>query len=154
MASNTLDIVHPSDSDDSDYQYEVQNLAQQVIHFIDNNNVQSSDNESLNNYSSGNKSVDSENGQNGNGNCIQIPISNYEQDTEHETDLEMGWEWILHSDSGPSVGPFLGEEMLLMDPEKNEPHHFFEALFETEMWNYIAHETNKYAETRITKRQK
>ena len=74
MASNTLDVVHLSDSDDSDYQYEVQNLAQQVMHFIDNNNVQSSDNESSNNYSSGNESVDSENGQNGNGNCIQIPF--------------------------------------------------------------------------------
>ena len=114
----------------------------------------SSDNESLNNYSSHNESVDSENGQNGNGNCIQIPISNYEQDTEHETDFEMGWEWILHSDPGPSVGPFLGEEMLLMDQEKNEPHHFFEALFEAEMWNHIAHKTNKYAETRITQRHK
>ena len=77
MASNTLDIVHLSDSDDSDYQYEVQNLAQ-VMHFIDNNNVPSSENESLNNYSSDNESVDSENGQNGNGNCVQIPISNYE----------------------------------------------------------------------------
>ena len=66
----------------------------------------------------------------------------------------MGWEWILHSDPGPSVGPFLGEKMLLMDPEKKEPHHFFEALFEAEMWNHIAHETNQYAETRITKRRK
>ena len=55
MASNTLDIVHPSDSDDRDYQYEVQNLVQQIMHFIDNNNVQSSVNESLNNYSSGNE---------------------------------------------------------------------------------------------------
>ena len=64
----------------------------------------------------------------------------------------MGWEWILHSDPGPSVGHFLGEEMLLMDPEKNELHHFFEALFEAEMWNHTAHETNKYVETRITKR--
>ena len=43
MATNTLDIVHLSDSDDSDYQYEVQNFAQQVIHFIGNNNVPSSD---------------------------------------------------------------------------------------------------------------
>ena len=43
MATNTSDIVHLSDSDDSDYQYEVQNLAQQVIHFIDNNNVTSSE---------------------------------------------------------------------------------------------------------------
>ena len=51
MATNTSDIVHPSDSDDSDYQYEVQNLAQ-VIYFMDNNNVTSSDNESLNNDSS------------------------------------------------------------------------------------------------------
>ena len=132
MASNTLDIVHPNDSDYSDYQYEGQNLAQQVIHFVDNINVPSSDNESLNNYSSDNESVDSENSQNGNGNCIQIPISNYEQDTEQETDFEMGWEWILHLD----------------------PHHFFEALFEAEMWNHIARETNKYAETRITQRCK
>ena len=89
------------------------------MHFIGNNNRPSSENESLNNYSSDNDSVDSENGQNGNGNCIQIPISNYEWDTEPETDFEMGWEWILHLDPGPSVGPFLGEEMLLIDQEKN-----------------------------------
>ena len=30
--------------------------------------------------------------------------------------------------------------MLLMDPEKNEPHHFFKALFAAELWNHIAHE--------------
>ena len=76
MATNTSDIVHPSDSDDSDYQYDVWNLAQQVTHFIDNNNVTSSDNESLNNNSSDNESVDSENDQNDNENCMQIPISN------------------------------------------------------------------------------
>ena len=66
----------------------------------------------------------------------------------------MGWELILHSDPGPGVRPFPGEEMLLMDCEKNEPHHFFEALFEAEMWNHIAHETNKYAKTRITQKCK
>ena len=58
MATNTLDIVHPSDSDDGDYQYEVQNLALQVIHFIGNNDVPSSDSESLNNYSSDSESMD------------------------------------------------------------------------------------------------
>ena len=63
------------------------------------------------------ESVDSENC---NGNCVQIPISNYERDTEHETDFEMGWEWIFHLDPRPSVRPFLGEEMLLMDQEKND----------------------------------
>ena len=85
---------------------------------------------------------------------MQIPISNYEQDTEHETDFKMGLEWIIDSDPRPSVRPFPGEEMLLMDPEKNEPHHFFQVLFEAGMWNHIAHETNKYAETRITQRHK
>ena len=102
MATNTSDIAHLSDSDDSDYQYEVQNLAYQVIHFMDNNNVTSSDNESLNNDSSDNESVDSENGQNGNGNCMQIPISSCEQDTEHENRLwnEMGMDisfgpWVM-----------------------------------------------------------
>ena len=92
----------------------------------------SSDNESLNSDLSDNEFVDSEIGQNGNGNC-RISISNYEQDMEHETDFKMGWEWIIDSDREPSVGPFLGEEMLPMDPEKNEPHHFFGALFEAEM---------------------
>ena len=111
----------------------------------------SSGNESLKSDSSESESVDSENG---NGNCVQIPISNYEQGTEHETDFEMGWEWIFPLDHGPSVGPFLGEEMLLMDQKKNEPHNFFEALFEAEIWNYIVHQTNRYAETRITQRCK
>ena len=37
MATNPSDIVYPGDSDDSDYQSEVQNVAQQVIYFIDNN---------------------------------------------------------------------------------------------------------------------
>ena len=79
----------------------------------------SSDNESLNNYLSDNESVDSKNGQNGNGNCVQNTISNYKWDKEHETDFEMGWEWILHLDPGPSVRPFPGEEMLFMDQQKN-----------------------------------
>ena len=48
----------------------------------------------------------------------------------------------------------LGEEMLLMDGEKKEPHYFFEALFEAEMWNHIAHKTNKYVVTRTTQRHK
>ena len=78
MTISTSDIVHLGDSGDSDYQYEVQNLAQQVIHFIDNNNVTSSDNEPLNNDSSDSESVDSENSQNGNENCVQIPTLNYE----------------------------------------------------------------------------
>ena len=73
---------------------------------------------------------------------------------EHETDFEMGWEWIIDSDPGPNVRPFLGEEILLMDPEKNKPHHFFEALFIAEMWTHITNETNKYAETRITQSHK
>ena len=90
----------------------------QVIHFVDNN-VPSLGNESLNNNSSDNESVGSENGQNGNGNFMQIPITNYEQDTEPEIDFEMRWEWIIDSDPRPSVGPILGEEILLMDPEKN-----------------------------------
>ena len=102
-----------------------------------------SDNESLNNDSTDNESVESENGQNANGNCMQIPISNYQWDTEHETDFEMGWKCIIDSDPGSSVGPFLVEEMMLMDPEKNKPHHFFEALFDADMWNHIAHKTNK-----------
>ena len=66
----------------------------------------------------------------------------------------MGWEWIIDSDPRPSVRPFHGEEMLFMDLEKTEHHHFFEALFKSEMWKHIAHETNQYAETRITQRCK
>ena len=146
---NSSDIVHPSDSDDSDYQYEVQNLAQQVIRFIDNNNVPSSDNESLNNDSSDNESVDSENGQNEIENCVQIPI----QTTSEIQNMKQILKWDGNGYFIWTLGP-VSKEMLLMDWEKNEPHHFFEAFFEAEMWNYIAHETNKYAETRITQRHK
>ena len=30
-------------------------------------------------------------------------MENAAQITEHETDFEMGWEWIFHLDPGPSV---------------------------------------------------
>ena len=153
MAINTSDIVYLSNSDDSDFQSEVWNVAQQVIHFVDNN-LPPSDNESLNNDSSDNKSDYSENGQNGKGNFMQIPITNYEWDTEPETYFEMGWEWTINSYPWPSVVPFLAEEVLLMDPEENEPYYFFEAFFESMMWNHIAHKSNRYAETRITQRCK
>ena len=34
MVTNTSGIVYLSDSDDSDYQSELWNVAQQIIHFI------------------------------------------------------------------------------------------------------------------------
>ena len=67
----------------------------------------------------------------------------------------MGWEWILHSDPGPSVGPFLGEEMLLMDPAKKmNLITSVNLCLRLKCGTILPMKLNKYAETRITKRHK
>ena len=138
MAINTSDIVYLSGSHDSAYQSEVQNIAQQVIYFIDNI-VPMFDNESLSNDSYDSESVDSAN-------------TNFKLWIRYRT-WKRFWNGmgIIDSDPWANVWPFLGEEMPLMDPDNNEPHLFFEALFESQNWNHISHKTNRYAETRIRK---
>ena len=50
---------------------------------------------------------------------------NYEGDTENE--------------------PYSGFRQSLLDPAKNKPEDFFEALFEDRMYTIMADETNRYA---------
>ena len=73
---------------------------------------------------------------------------NFPNDTEIEEDYEIGWEW-LEQDIGPSVAPYSGFRQCLLDPTKQDPEHFFDALFSTHMYTIMAEETNKYAQRKI-----
>ena len=69
---------------------------------------------------------------------------NFPWDTEHEEDFEIGWLW-LEEDPGPMIAPYTGFRQCLLDPTKNNPEHFFEALFTSQMFTIMAEEMNKYA---------
>ena len=56
------------------------------------------------------------------------PMVNFQEDTEHEKDYEIGWEWIEEG-TGPYITPYTGFWQCLLDPTKNNPEDFFEALF-------------------------
>ena len=75
------------------------------------------------------------------------PMVNYEGDTENELDYELGWEWI-EEDPGPMIAPYSGFRQSLLNPAKNKPEDFFEALFEDRMYTIMADETNRYAHKR------
>ena len=60
----------------------------------------------------------------------------------------MGWVWS-EKDDGSMVAPYNGFRQCLLDPTKNEPEHFFEALFSRHMYTIMAEETNRYAQHRI-----
>ena len=68
----------------------------------------------------------------------------YERDIEKEEDYEIGWEWRFE-DTGPLVAPYSGFRQCLLDPTKNQPEDFFDALFEENMYTIIKEETNNYA---------
>ena len=72
---------------------------------------------------------------------------NFREDTEHE-DYEIGWEWI-EEDTGPYIAPYTGFRQCLLDPTKNNPEDFFEALFTSHIYTIMAEETNKYAQRKI-----
>ena len=73
---------------------------------------------------------------------------NYANDTELEEDYEIGWNW-LEVDTGPVIQPYTGFRQCLLDPMRNEPEHFFEALFDSHMYTIMAEHTNLYAQRRI-----
>ena len=73
---------------------------------------------------------------------------NYPNDTEVEEDYEIGWEWFK-VDPGPYIAPYTGFRQCLLDPTKNRPEDFFNALFDSSMYTIMAEETNKYAQQKI-----
>ena len=73
---------------------------------------------------------------------------NYAGDTEIEEDYEIGWEW-LEQDTGPHIAPYTGFRQCLLDPTKNNPEDFFEALFSSHMYTIMAEEMNKYANRKL-----
>ena len=76
------------------------------------------------------------------------PMVNYSGDVEVEEDYEIGWEWLEH-DTGPIIGPYSGFRQCLVDPEKNKPEDFFNAVFDDRMFTIMAEMTNLYAHNRL-----
>ena len=66
---------------------------------------------------------------------------NFADDIKNEEDYEIGWEWH-EQDPGPMVTPYSGFRQCLLDPTKNQPEDFFDALFSTQMYTIMAEETN------------
>ena len=69
---------------------------------------------------------------------------NFNGDVELEEDYDIGWEWF-EVDPGPHIAPYTGFRQCLLDPMKNRPEDFFNALFDHNMYTIMAEETNKYA---------
>ena len=73
---------------------------------------------------------------------------NFANDTKVEEDYEIGWEWH-EQDAGPMVAPYSGFRQCLLDPTKNQPEDFFDALFSRHMYTIMAEEMNKYVQRKI-----
>ena len=73
---------------------------------------------------------------------------NFTHDTELEEDYEIGWQWH-EQDPGPLVTPYTGFRQCLLDPTKQKPEDFFNALFSSQMYTIITEETNRYAQQKI-----
>lgn len=72
------------------------------------------------------------------------PMVNYPGDVEFEEDYEIGWQWT-ERDPGPDIAPYSGFRQCLLDPEKNKPEDFFDAIFDDHMFTLMAEMTNLYA---------
>ena len=70
---------------------------------------------------------------------------NVAHNVELEEDYEIGWHWH-EEDPGPLIAPYSGFRQCLLDPTKQKPEDFFNALFSTQMYTIIAEETDKYAQ--------
>ena len=73
---------------------------------------------------------------------------NFANDIKNEEDYEIGWEWH-EQDPGLMVTPYNGFRQCLLDPTKNQPEDFFDALFSTQMYTIMAEEMNNYAQRKI-----
>ena len=70
---------------------------------------------------------------------------NFADDTKLEEDYEIGWQWH-EEDPGPLVTPYRGFWQCLLDPTKQKPEDFFNALFSMQMYTIMTEETNRYAQ--------
>ena len=76
------------------------------------------------------------------------PMVNFAHATELEEDYEIGWQWH-EQDPGPLVAPYTGFQQCLLDPTKQKPEDFFNALFSSQMYTIITEETNRYVQQKI-----
>ena len=77
-----------------------------------------------------------------------VPIENYVGDIDNLDDFANHWVWQIQ-DTGASLTPLTGTPGLLLDPANTKPVDFFNLLFEDLMYELIACETNRCAESKM-----
>ena len=78
---------------------------------------------------------------------VRYPMVNFNHDIDYEEDFE--WNWV-ETDPGASYGPFTGTPGLRIFQTTNlQPKDFFSELFQYQMYQLMADETNRYANNRI-----
>ena len=74
-----------------------------------------------------------------------VPIENYVGDSDNLDDFANHWVWQIQD----TFTPFTGTPGLLLDPPNTKPVDFFNLLFKDQMFELIACETNRYAESKM-----
>ena len=69
-------------------------------------------------------------------------------DIELEEDYKLSWLWV-HTDPGPIIASYFDFQQCLLDPIKDKPTDFFNALFENWMHTIMAEQTNLCARLQI-----
>ena len=76
---------------------------------------------------------------------LQGPWSIFQMTTENEDDYIIGCKWN-EVNPGTLIAPYNGFQQCLLDPTRNKPEDFFNALFEDRMYTIVAEEMNKYVQ--------
>ena len=78
---------------------------------------------------------------------VRYPMVNFNCDIDYEEDFE--WDWV-ETDPGASYRPFTGTPGLRIFQMTNlQPKDFFNEMFQDQMYQLMADETNRYANNRI-----
>lgn len=77
-----------------------------------------------------------------------------DRDESSESDVNRGWMSLsTESDEPPFIAPFMGAAALNSDSimtTDGSPIHFFNLLFDEEMWTLMTSETNKFAHRKMS----
>ena len=148
------DYIYPSNFNDSDFEDSFRTIPDDTSEVFDPPPAVPSDLESETEHFKPNENDD--NGDEPNSYGLQeTPIYNYFGDVKDEEDFQDSWYCSYLSneqDTGPEMGPFLGKQQLLLNPQEKEPEYFFNKMFSPSMFDTIAESMNKYAVQKLVGR--
>ena len=132
------DFIYPSNSYDSDFEDSFRTIPDDTSEVFDPLPAVPSDLES---ETENIEPIENDNGDKPNSYGLpETPIYNYFGDAEDEEDFQDGWSWSYlpnKEDTGPEMGPFIGKQQLLLDPQENKLDYFFNEMFSPSMCHGI-----------------